>query len=273
VGDLSYADNYPFYYQVRWDTWSRLIESSAAYQPWIWTSGNHEIEFLPEVVCHDSTNLENRLICYWIVNCLRKTQKKCEASAEVVRTGVCRVRQRFSSHSKLAFQLHTRHQTAHHHSGTPSSVDLLTSLSLHLIPHMVSRNQSSISSQMMKFCQCILILVDDIYIILWELLCGTGIYSPQWTWLQTELSTVDRNVTPWLIVLLHCPWYNSNAASYMAGESMRVVFEQMVVTSQVDVVFAGHVHAYERTVSPLFSIPCGLCIFVHMLCWSSSSSL
>jgi hypothetical protein len=49
VGDLSYADNYPFYYQVRWDTWSRLIESSAAYQPWIWTSGNHEIEFLPEV--------------------------------------------------------------------------------------------------------------------------------------------------------------------------------------------------------------------------------
>jgi len=64
VGDLSYADNYPFYYQVRWDTWSRLIESSAAYQPWIWTSGNHEIEFLPEVVCHDSTNLENRLICY-----------------------------------------------------------------------------------------------------------------------------------------------------------------------------------------------------------------
>ncbi len=59
-------------------------------------------------------------------------------------------------------------------------------------------------------------------------------------------------------MLLHCPWYNSNAASYMAGESMRVVFEQMVVTSQVDVVFAGHVHAYERTVSPLFSIPCGL---------------
>jgi len=65
---------------------------------------------------------------------------------------------------------------------------------------------------------------------------------------------VDRNVTPWLIVLLHCPWYNSNAASYMAGESMRVVFEQMVVTSQVDVVFAGHVHAYERTVSPLYSL-------------------
>ncbi len=45
VGDLSYADTYPFDYQVRWDTWSRLIEGSAAYQPWIWTSGNHDIEF------------------------------------------------------------------------------------------------------------------------------------------------------------------------------------------------------------------------------------
>jgi len=32
---------------------------------------------------------------------------------------------------------------------------------------------------------------------------------------------------------------------------MRVVFEHMFVTIQVDVVFAGHVHAYERTVSPL----------------------
>ncbi|CAK9198146.1 unnamed protein product, partial [Sphagnum troendelagicum] len=49
VGDLSYADTYPFDYQVRWDTWSRLIEGSAAYQPWIWTSGNHDIEFLPQV--------------------------------------------------------------------------------------------------------------------------------------------------------------------------------------------------------------------------------
>jgi len=65
---------------------------------------------------------------------------------------------------------------------------------------------------------------------------------------------VNRNVTPWLIVLLHCPWYNSNTASYTAGESMRIVFEQMVVTNQVDVVSAGHVHAYEHTVSPLFPV-------------------
>ncbi|XP_043694986.1 purple acid phosphatase-like [Telopea speciosissima] len=35
VGDFSYADNYPFHDNTRWDTWGRFIERSAAYQPWI----------------------------------------------------------------------------------------------------------------------------------------------------------------------------------------------------------------------------------------------
>lgn len=50
VGDLAYQDTYPFHYQVRFDTWSRFVERSAAYQPWIWTTGNHEIDFLPHIV-------------------------------------------------------------------------------------------------------------------------------------------------------------------------------------------------------------------------------
>ncbi|KAL5975077.1 prolyl aminopeptidase [Asimina triloba] len=53
VGDLSYADTFPFHDNVRWDTWGRFVERSAAYQPWIWTAGNHEIDFSPEIVsCH-----------------------------------------------------------------------------------------------------------------------------------------------------------------------------------------------------------------------------
>lgn len=50
VGDLSYADNYPNHDNVRWDTWGRFTERSVAYQPWIWTAGNHEIDFDPEIV-------------------------------------------------------------------------------------------------------------------------------------------------------------------------------------------------------------------------------
>lgn len=55
VGDLSYADDHPFHDNVRWDTWSRFIERSAAYQPWIWTVGNHEIDFAPEIVSKQLT--------------------------------------------------------------------------------------------------------------------------------------------------------------------------------------------------------------------------
>lgn len=50
MGDLSYADNYPFHDNVRWDTWGRFTERSIAYQPWIWTTGNHELDFVPEIV-------------------------------------------------------------------------------------------------------------------------------------------------------------------------------------------------------------------------------
>ena len=50
VGDLSYADTYPNHDNVRWDTWGSFVERSAAYQPWIWVAGNHEIDFAPEIV-------------------------------------------------------------------------------------------------------------------------------------------------------------------------------------------------------------------------------
>jgi metallophosphoesterase superfamily enzyme len=50
AGDLSYADIYPFHDNNRWDTFGRFLERSTAYQPWIWAAGNHELDFLPEVV-------------------------------------------------------------------------------------------------------------------------------------------------------------------------------------------------------------------------------
>ncbi|RVW80548.1 Purple acid phosphatase 2 [Vitis vinifera] len=50
VGDLWYADDCPFHDNIRWDTWGRFTERSAAYQPWIWTAGNHEIDFAPDLL-------------------------------------------------------------------------------------------------------------------------------------------------------------------------------------------------------------------------------
>lgn len=75
--------------------------------------------------------------------------------------------------------------------------------------------------------------------------------SAQYKWLEGDLAGVDRRVTPWLVVLLHAPWYNTNLAHQGEGESMRVAMEELLFMARVDVVFAGHVHAYERFVSSL----------------------
>ncbi|XP_013628517.1 PREDICTED: purple acid phosphatase 10-like isoform X2 [Brassica oleracea var. oleracea] len=48
VGDFSYADTYPNHDNNRWDIWGRFVERSTAYQPWIWTVGNHELDFAPQ---------------------------------------------------------------------------------------------------------------------------------------------------------------------------------------------------------------------------------
>lgn len=73
-------------------------------------------------------------------------------------------------------------------------------------------------------------------------------YTPQWLWLKEEFERVDREKTPWLIVLMHAPMYNSYNSHFMEGESMRVMFESWFCRYKVDIVFAGHVHAYERSV-------------------------
>ncbi|TKV91860.1 hypothetical protein SEVIR_9G125366v4 [Setaria viridis] len=49
VGHLSYADKHPLHDNNRWDTWGRFSERSVAYQPWIWTAGNHEMDYAPEI--------------------------------------------------------------------------------------------------------------------------------------------------------------------------------------------------------------------------------
>ncbi|KAK7337223.1 hypothetical protein VNO77_17786 [Canavalia gladiata] len=70
--------------------------------------------------------------------------------------------------------------------------------------------------------------------------------SPQYTWLQSDLANIDRANTPWVIALLHAPWYNTNEAHQGEGESMRQAMEELLYKARVDLVFSGHVHAYER---------------------------
>lgn len=70
--------------------------------------------------------------------------------------------------------------------------------------------------------------------------------SDQYKWLVGDLGKVNRDRTPWVIALLHAPWYNTNSAHQGEGENMRKAMESVLYKARVDIVFVGHVHAYER---------------------------
>ncbi|CAH1444816.1 unnamed protein product [Lactuca virosa] len=169
VGDLSYADNYPNHDNRRWDSWGRFTERSTAYQPWIWTAGNHEIDFVPEIGEDEP------------------------------------------------FKPYTHRYPVPYKSSQSTA------------PFWYSIKRASS------------------YIIILASYSAYGKYTPQYKWLEQELPKVNRTETPWLIVVMHSPWYNSYNYHYMEGETMRVMYEPWFIKYKVDVVFAGHVHAYERS--------------------------
>ncbi|KAL6554551.1 Bifunctional purple acid phosphatase 26 [Orobanche hederae] len=170
VGDLSYADRYENNdVGIRWDSWGRFVERSAAYKPWIWSAGNHEIEYFPQM--GEVIPFRNYLYRY------------------------------------------------------PT-------------PYLASESSSPLWYAVRR---------ASVHIIVLSSYSPFVKYTPQYKWLEQEFKKIDREKTPWLIVLMHAPIYNSNDAHFMEGESMRVVFESWFCQYKVDVVFAGHVHAYERS--------------------------
>lgn len=87
VGDLSYADNHPFHDNRKWDAWGRFVEKSTAYQPWIWTAGNHELDLAPEIV-----SLLSNTIIFYSPEQQNKERKKNNNNKKQARTRYIEVR-------------------------------------------------------------------------------------------------------------------------------------------------------------------------------------
>mmetsp|Transcript_114752 Transcript_114752/g.297389 ORF Transcript_114752/g.297389 Transcript_114752/m.297389 type:complete len:586 (-) Transcript_114752:110-1867(-) len=89
---------------------------------------------------------------------------------------------------------------------------------------------------------------------------GTNPSSAQYRWLEEDLATrFDRRRTPWLVVMMHAPWYNSNTKHVRESEPMRGDMEALLYSFGANIVLSGHVHSYERT-APMYnnaSDPCG----------------
>lgn len=66
--------------------------------------------------------------------------------------------------------------------------------------------------------------------------------SPELKWLQRDLASVDKSVTPWTFVVFHQPYMNSNTAHDIASEGapMQQAIEDTLYNAKVDMVFSGH---------------------------------
>ncbi|XP_057836512.1 purple acid phosphatase 15 [Cryptomeria japonica] len=85
----------------------------------------------------------------------------------------------------------------------------------------------------------------------------------QYRWLEHDLANVDRSVTPWLVATWHPPWYSSYKAHYREADCMRQEMEELLYKHGVDVVFNGHVHAYERS-NRVFNYTLDPCAPLHI---------
>jgi acid phosphatase type 7 len=81
--------------------------------------------------------------------------------------------------------------------------------------------------------------------------------SSQYEWFLQEAKLVNRSVTPWLIVVIHTPLYNTfshhlnDPQIFAAKEHLEPLF----VKYKVNMVFSGHIHAYLRTTNVAMGVP------------------
>jgi len=73
-----------------------------------------------------------------------------------------------------------------------------------------------------------------------------AISQPQRQWLEADLAAVDRETTPWVFVVHHKPTY-SCGGSHGSNLDIRSAWQPIFDRFQVDIVFAGHDHLYERS--------------------------
>ena len=73
--------------------------------------------------------------------------------------------------------------------------------------------------------------------------------APMGDWLAGDLAAVDRARTPWLLVGIHRPLYETEAyaGDFAVAAGLRRIMEPLLLQFGVDVVLAGHYHSFQRT--------------------------
>ncbi|MBX3250955.1 MAG: fibronectin type III domain-containing protein [Myxococcales bacterium] len=72
------------------------------------------------------------------------------------------------------------------------------------------------------------------------------IAGAQGTWLREDLAAVDRERTPWIFAMHHRPFYTCES-NHRPDLGLRAAWQPIFDEHEVDVVFNGHNHVYERS--------------------------
>lgn len=84
--------------------------------------------------------------------------------------------------------------------------------------------------------------------------------SRQHDWLEKDLASVNRTVTPWLVVEVHRPVYSPEVYDWsgpIVTEGMKDEVEDLLRAHRVDLVISGHYHSYFRSCDGLYGYKCG----------------
>ncbi|GAB4854325.1 hypothetical protein Ancab_022912 [Ancistrocladus abbreviatus] len=73
--------------------------------------------------------------------------------------------------------------------------------------------------------------------------------TEQYNWMQSDMASVNRSRTPWLIFTGHRPMYSSikGLAIFNCDPRFVKAVEPLLAANKVDMAMFGHVHNYERT--------------------------
>jgi hypothetical protein len=82
--------------------------------------------------------------------------------------------------------------------------------------------------------------------------------SAQYKFLEQDLSSINRTITPFVVVELHRPMYINKKyrTSDAIGVAMRDEIEDLLHLHQVDLVISGHYHSYLQSCEGLYREKC-----------------